>query len=101
MDTSPKEAYRARYKYDQDNEAVDYYKRRDLKKNVAELQLIDKAFALVPKHHRVLDLPCGGGRLCIHLEKQGYQMRGADLSDSMRSLARKNIAEAQLTVMHH
>ncbi len=94
--TAQKEAYAARYKYDQNNEAVEYYK-RDQKKHLAELRLIDRAFAFIPKQHRVLDLPCGGGRLCIHFEQQGYQMKGADLSEAMRNLARKNIAEAQLS----
>jgi ubiquinone/menaquinone biosynthesis C-methylase UbiE len=97
MTAFEKEAYRARYKYDLDNEANDYYKRRDLKKHLAELQLIDRAFADIPKHHRVLDLPCGGGRLCVHLGQQGYQMSGADLSESMRNLAQKNIAEAGIS----
>ena len=95
MTTPQNEAYAARYKYDQNNEAIEYYK-RDLKKHLAELRLIDRAFALVPKQHRVLDLPCGGGRLCIHLGQQGYQMSGADLSEAMRNLARKNIAASQL-----
>src|SRR5690348_10958931 len=97
MTTPQKEAYEARFKYDQNNQAVEYYQGRHLKKHMAELQLIDRAFALVPKQHRVLDLPCGGGRISIHLGQQGYQMAAADLSESMRTLAQKNMADAQLS----
>ena len=51
-------------------------------KHRAEMDLIDHAFAFVPKSQRVLDVPCGGGRVTIHLTHRGYQMTAADLAKS-------------------
>jgi 2-polyprenyl-3-methyl-5-hydroxy-6-metoxy-1,4-benzoquinol methylase len=53
------------------------------------MRLVDRAFALVPKTHRVLDVPCGGGRVTIHLAQSGYQVSSADLSEAMLEIARR------------
>lgn len=84
-------AYRGRVKYSEKN-AKQYQVRKE-GKNRAELRLIDRAFALIPKSHRVLDVPCGGGRVTVHLGKKGYVMASADLSESMLQIARKNVAD--------
>ena len=47
--------------------------------------------------HRVLDVPCGGARMTIHLAKKGYNVSGADLSDAMLKVARENVAASGLT----
>lgn len=39
----------------------------------------------------IADLGCGSGRHAIELAKQGYQVDGFDISDSMIQLARKNL----------
>ena len=66
------------------------------------MRLVDRAFRLVPKTHRVLDVPCGGGRVTVHLAKKGYDVAAADLSESMIAITRENVAKEKLncTVEH-
>lgn len=83
-------AYAGRVKY---NEATARrYQIRKEGKHRGEMKLVDKAFKLIPKSHRVLDLPCGGGRVTVHLGLQGYAMSSADLSDAMLQITRENVA---------
>lgn len=58
--------------------------------------MVDRAFALVPKAHRVLDVPCGGGRIAMRLARQGYRVAAGDLSDAMLTIAKENVAQAGL-----
>src|SRR6266853_4333021 len=87
-------AYRGRTKYTK--EPSKKYQKRKPGKHRAEMRLIDNAFSHIPKSHRVLDVPCGGGRVTIHLAKKGYNMSSADLSDNMIEIARQAIADAKL-----
>jgi len=87
-------AYRGRVKYN-DQQSRKYQARKP-HKHRAEMRLIDRAFDLVPKHHRVLDAPCGGGRVMLHLARKGYEAHGADLSESMIAIAREKAAEEGL-----
>ena len=84
-------AYRGRVKYTE--AAAKRYQVRKEGKHLAEMKLVDRAFSLIPKTHRVLDLPCGGGRVTVHLGLQGYKMSSADLSDAMLVITRENIAQ--------
>ena len=86
----PEAAYRGRVKYTESS-AKQYQVRKE-GKNRAEMRLIDRAFALIPKTHRVLDVPCGGGRVTVHLARKGYQLSSGDLSESMLAIARENVA---------
>jgi len=88
-------AYRARVNYT-DQKARKYQTRRE-SKHLAELRLVERAFRLIPPG-RVLDAPCGGGRLAMLLASKGYQMTGADLSESMLAIARENIRNAGLRI---
>ena len=88
-------SYAARVKYD-DKQSQTYQSRKP-PKHQAEMRLIDRAFALVPKSHRVLDVPCGGGRVMLHLAQQGYTTSGADLSESMLAIARQSVSGANLS----
>jgi ubiquinone/menaquinone biosynthesis C-methylase UbiE len=92
--TDQKPAYRGRTKYDE--QTARRYQIRKESKDRAEMKLVTRAFALIPKSHRILDVPCGGGRVTVHLGKLGYQMSAADLSESMIVIARENIAHAGL-----
>ncbi len=87
-------AYRGRTKYTP--EAAEKYQIRKDTKNQAELRLVDKGFALIPKPARVLDVPCGGGRVTVHLSKRGYQVSAGDLSESMLKIAKEAVAKAGL-----
>jgi ubiquinone/menaquinone biosynthesis C-methylase UbiE len=86
--------YRGRFKYDE--KTARKYQKRPKAKHEGEMKLVDRAFALVPKSHRVLDVPCGGGRIAIHLAKKGYATAAADLSDSMIQITRENVAANKL-----
>jgi ubiquinone/menaquinone biosynthesis C-methylase UbiE len=83
-------AYRGRVKYDE--KAAKRYQVRKVGKHLAEMRLVDRAFKLIPKAHRILDLPCGGGRVTVHLAKQGYNVSSADLSEAMLTITRENVA---------
>ncbi len=81
-------AYKGRVKYDEQRSRK-YQDRKPTKHN-AEMQLLDRAFALIPPGHRVLDVPCGGGRVSVHLAQKGYKICAADLSDAMIEITREN-----------
>jgi ubiquinone/menaquinone biosynthesis C-methylase UbiE len=88
--TQPQPAYKGRVKYHE--QAARKYQVRKQGKHRAEMRMVDRAFARIPKTHRVLDVPCGGGRVSLHLGKQGYQMSCADLSDAMITITREAVA---------
>jgi ubiquinone/menaquinone biosynthesis C-methylase UbiE len=90
MTASTEPSYAGRLKYDE--RAARKYQIRKQAKNAAELRLVDRAFARIPRSHRVLDIPCGGGRITLHLAEAGYAMSAADLSDAMITIARQNVA---------
>jgi ubiquinone/menaquinone biosynthesis C-methylase UbiE len=87
-------SYRGRVKYDEKT-ARRYQIRKEPKHN-AEMRLVDRAFEFVPKSHRVLDVPCGGGRVALRLAKKGYSVSAADLSDSMIQIATETMAENKI-----
>ena len=92
--TTKSETYAGRVKYDAERAAR--YKHKRPEKHRAEMRLIDRAFAFVPKTHRVLDVPCGTGRVTLHLTSKGYRVNPADLSDAMREAASETVKVAGL-----
>ncbi|EXI78551.1 MAG: Mg-protoporphyrin IX methyl transferase [Candidatus Accumulibacter appositus] len=83
--------YRGKTKYDVRTTLA--YKDRPARQQFAEMALLDQASALLlPKSQRVLDLPCGGGRVSVHLARWGYQMSAADHSVAMPQIARQSLA---------
>ncbi len=70
-------------------------------KMIAEMWLIHRAMMLVPNTHRVLDVPCGEGRVMLDLAKRGYAVTGADLSEEMANVARQAAAASGLTCPVH
>jgi cyclopropane fatty-acyl-phospholipid synthase-like methyltransferase len=93
--TEPTAAYAGRVKYDDKRSSA--YQHRKPHKHRAEMRLIDRAFKRIPKDHRVLDIPCGGGRVMLHLARKGYEAGGADLSESMVAIARESMSQARLS----
>lgn len=87
-------AYRGKIKYDIQTALA--YKDRPPRQQAAEIALIDRVFRWVPKTHRTLDLPCGGGRVSVHLARNGYQVSCADNSDAMLEIARRFVEENHL-----
>lgn len=63
-----------------------------------ELSLIDRALkkAGITPPAAILDLPCGTGRLSLHLAQQGYRVTGMDISRAMVSRAEEKIRRFQL-----
>ena len=94
--TQQNAAYRGRVKYDE--KTARQYQVRKAGKHNAEMRMVDRAFKLVPKTHRVLDCPCGGGRVTLHLGKKGYAMSSGDLSDAMLKITAENAEKAGLKV---
>jgi ubiquinone/menaquinone biosynthesis C-methylase UbiE len=88
--------YRARTNYDP--RKAHAYQHRKVHKHANEMKLLDRAFALIPKDHTVLDVPCGGGRVFLRLAERGYKVRGADLSDNMIAYAQENADKAGLGI---
>jgi len=88
-------AYRGRIKYTA--EAARAYQNFKPSKMRAELRLVERAFSLIP-HGRVLDAPCGGGRVTLMLAAKGYEMTAADLSEPMIEITRENVAAAGLQI---
>lgn len=93
--TQPIAAYRGRIKYTE--KTARQYQIRKQDKHLTEMRLMDRAFAYIPKSHRVLDMPCGGGRVSLHVAGKGYTMSLGDLSEPMLAIARENVAKAGLS----
>ena len=87
--------YRGRFKYD--SRTATAYQQVDPDKHQAEMRLVDRVLSMVPPAHRVLDLPCGGGRLSLHVSQRGYQVTAADLSDAMIAIAGSTLHAHGLT----
>lgn len=60
-----------------------------------EKTCIVSCLGAIPSGSRVLDLPCGTGRLTRLLVERGYRVTSADFSEAMLSRARDNYAEYQ------
>ena len=73
------------------------YQKRSQARDKAELRLIERAFRGLPKG-RVLDVPCGGGRVSEFLAQQGHALTAADLSGPMREIAREKFRLAGLNI---
>ncbi len=76
--------------YDQAGSSA--YQVRKEPKHQAELRLVDRAFRAIPPPLTVLDAPCGGGRVALHLAQCGYTVTAADLSEHMVSITRENVS---------
>jgi SAM-dependent methyltransferase len=62
-------------------------------KHAAEMAMIRRGAALLADCHRVLDAPCGAGRVAIELGAAGFALTGLDLSARAVTVAREQ-AEA-------
>src|SRR5262245_23196090 len=60
-----------------------------------EQACIEQCLEAIPEGGRVLDLPCGTGRLTRILVSRGYRVTGADISEAMLEQTRANYAAYQ------
>lgn len=96
-------AYKARRAY-RSKEVVSKYEEERFKGlkgylvNKRELKLIDKALkhADITPPATILDIPCGTGRLSIHLAGMGFKLTGVDISSEMLSFAKEKIRRFNL-----
>lgn len=95
MSDTPAVTYRAKTNYTE--EKARGYANRDARRNVPELQLVERAFRLIPSG-RVLDVPCGGGRVTVLLSQLGYDMSAADYAEPMREITRETLAAKGLNL---
>ncbi|HSV18628.1 MAG TPA: methyltransferase domain-containing protein [Casimicrobiaceae bacterium] len=61
--------------------------------NALEKRTLRRAFARVPRTARILDVPCGTGRMAQELLRVGYKVVGADISPAMLDVAGRKLAE--------
>jgi len=87
--------YNGRVKYTPEKARA--YQVRAERKEKAELRLVERAFAIIPRG-QVLDAPCGGGRVTMMLAGLGYKMTAADLSDAMLEITREKITANGLKI---
>jgi cyclopropane fatty-acyl-phospholipid synthase-like methyltransferase len=73
------------------------YQHRNPRRHEAEMRLIERGFQLVPPG-RVLDVPCGCGRVGFWLARQGFTVTAGDLSDAMLDITREEAARQSLAV---
>jgi ubiquinone/menaquinone biosynthesis C-methylase UbiE len=73
--------------------------RKSKKMHQGELNYLKK---LLNKKQRILDLACGYGRITIPLAKQGYNIRGIDISPNLikeaKRIARKNKLDIEFRI---
>jgi ubiquinone/menaquinone biosynthesis C-methylase UbiE len=60
------------------------------RKHTREMKALEIAVRGIPRDSRVLDFPCGTGRLNSLLEEKGYQVTAVDSSYHMAAIARQN-----------
>lgn len=73
--------------------AVDFWERAIPEAvTLEEAGFLEKALAIEPGQ-RVLDVPCGNGRIAIELARRGYRVTGIDLSDEFLGHARGRAPE--------
>jgi ubiquinone/menaquinone biosynthesis C-methylase UbiE len=87
-------SYSGRYRYTE--EKVRQYQRRDPGRNAAELRLMSRGLELIPPNLRVLDIPCGYGRVSALLHQKGYHPTAADLSEAMLKAAEHFLKEQKV-----
>ena len=83
--------YRNRTVYGQET-SKRYAERK--RSHTAEFDLVDAAMERIPADTKLIDLPCGGGRMSLHLAKQGYDVISADRSEHMISITKEIMQEA-------
>lgn len=77
-----------------DTATIQDYARRKPEKHRAEMKLVSRAFPSLPPNARVLDAPCGAGRLTLWAARQGWEVSGLDLGKAAVDHTRAVLDEA-------
>ena len=70
---------------------------RDEETTMAEARFVEEALRLEPGS-RVLDVPCGSGRLSLELASRGFQVTGVDFSAELLETARQRASDRAVSV---
>ncbi len=70
---------------------------RDEDQNGVEADFLQQALHL-PPGARILDVPCGGGRLSLEMARRGYRITGVDISDSLVESGRSGAGALDVAV---
>jgi len=57
-----------------------------------QIRTIGKILNLLPPGSKVLDLPCGTGRITKHLLQRGFKVYAGDISQAMLNIARERLS---------
>ena len=81
--------------------ALDFVRQaRDETDTAAEADFIQEALGL-PLGSRILDVPCGGGRLALELSDRGYRVTGVDISAPLLGSAQEQAEARGLSIDWH
>lgn len=64
-----------------------------------EIQLIESQLRCQPKES-LLDIPCGSGRHCLPLARQGYRMTGVDVSSEYLKRAKSRMGSLKIDLVN-
>ncbi|MDA0734974.1 MAG: class I SAM-dependent methyltransferase [Chloroflexi bacterium] len=70
---------------------------RDQETTLEEAHFIEQALEIQPGD-KILDVPCGGGRLALQLAGRGYQVTGVDISAELLESASRRAEDENLQV---
>ena len=70
-------------------DAIRFFKLSGRFFNFLEKRVILRGFAGLPRGDKIVDIPCGTGRLAEPLLEAGYLVHGMDISDEMLTVARR------------
>ncbi len=70
---------------------------KTVENTLAEADFIEKTIRITPPA-KVLDVPCGGGRLSIELAARGHKVTGVDVTQSLLDDADRNAKERHLDI---
>ncbi|HCE40979.1 MAG: hypothetical protein CL543_15410 [Alcanivorax sp.] len=76
-----------------DLQSVTAYRHRKPAKHRAEMALVARTMPAIPAGERVLDAPCGAGRLSLWMARQGWRVSATDLGAAAVEHTRALMAE--------
>ena len=65
---------------------------------IKEADFLEKALE-ISESAKILDVPCGNGRISLKLASRGYQLTGVDITKNFIDSARKKASENQLSII--
>ena len=70
---------------------------RDRDTTYAEAYFVEQALS-VPQGAKILDVPCGAGRLSMEMAARGYQLTGVDISAGLLEDAQRSAKEQSVEI---